>query len=326
MKKGVITDYSWRKKRIILGILIILLIMSIPAFVMMLYIFRHVKYMGVVDERYPFQRIYRASDFKLQSTEFELKTEDGEKLWCSEVKADRPKGVMIYLGAMKEPSVTFFYGHAAMMQSRGYASFLLEVRAHGKSSGKKLGLGMTEVEDVRALVNHIKSTEEYEGLPIILQGVSLGGTIAITATTQIPEVSGCIAMSPFASVDDQIDLILKKCYIPAFLRAAQRPFTHQALRLFYGKDRADNMTPIEQIQHVGSKTVLVIASELDESISAENTYRLQNVADNAEFWVRSGSDHYIVQDNDFAKVENDKEYCNYIFGFIDKITENAKKN
>ena len=324
MKKGVITDYSWRKKRIILYILIVLFVLSIPAWITMFYIFRHIKYMGVEDERYPYQDIYKADTFKISSIERTLTTSDGEKIWCAEVEADRPKGVIIYLSAMKEPSVTYFYGHAAMMKEKGYASFLLEVRAHGQSSGKKLGMGYLEVEDVRTMVEFIQSQEQYQKLPIILQGVSLGGSIAINATAQIPEVSGCIAMSPFASVDDQLDIILKKCHIPGFLRTAQRPFTHQALRLFYGKNNADNNTPMENIQHMNDKPVLVIATTGDESISVENAYRLQDVADNAEFWFRETSDHYVIADNNFKNVTQDKEYCNYIVGFINKIADTKK--
>ena len=211
MKKGVITGYSWRVKRIILWILITIFILMIPTFCVMFYVFRHVKYLGVDDKvNRPYQNVYRASDFGLKSIDHTLKTDDGELLWCSEVEVENPKCVIIYLGAMKEPSVTYFYGHAEMMKKLDYASFLLEVRAHGESSGRKLGLGYTEVEDVRTVVEYIKSVEKYQNVPIMLHGVSLGGTIAINATAQIPEVSGCIAMSPFASPDDQLDLLLKK--------------------------------------------------------------------------------------------------------------------
>ena len=325
MKKGVITDYSWRKKRVIYLILIIIFILLLPTFITMIYVFRHVKYTGVDDHTYyPYQRIDKSSDYRLSSIEHEITTEDDETLWCSEVPVDEPKCVVIYLGAMKEPSVTYFYGHAAWMKKLGYASFLLEVRAHGESSGRKLGLGYTEVEDVRALVRYVKSVDKYKNLPIVLHGVSLGGSIAINATAQIPEVSGCIAMSPFASPDYQLDLILKKHSIPSFLRTALQPFTHQAFRWIYGKDVADNVTPLQQIRNVGTKPVLVIASAHDEEISAENSYALQKVAEKAEFWIRDSSDHYVIKNNDFKGVALDTEYCTYVEGFIFKIIQATK--
>lgn len=324
MKKGVITDYRNRKKRFVLWVLIILFILMIPTFLTMIYVFRHVKYMGVDDHvNYPLQNVYKAADFRLNGIDLEIETSDGEKLWCSQVDVPNPKCVIIYLGAMKEPSVTYFYPHAKMMADLGYASFLLEVRSHGESSGRKLGLGYTEVEDVRALVEFIQGMEKYKDLPIILHGVSLGGTIAINATAQIDEVDGCIAMSPFASPDEQLNLILKKWHIPGFLRAAQRPFTHQSLRWIFGQDLVDNMTPLNQINNTGKKPVLVISARDDEAISAENTYLLKEIAKNAEFWIRESSDHYVIKGNDLRQVESDVEYCNYLKAFIVKIIDSA---
>ncbi|MBR4731907.1 MAG: alpha/beta fold hydrolase [Lachnospiraceae bacterium] len=326
MKKGVITDYSWRKKRIILWILIILFILLIPTIVTMLYVFRHVKYLNVEDDAlHPLQAVYKSSKVKIDSITHTLKTSDGEVLWCSEVEADKPQGVIIYLGAQKEPSVTYFYAHAAWMQKNGYASFLLEVRAHGESSGKKLGLGFTEVEDVRAVVDYIKSVDKYKDLPIVVQGVSLGGSIAINATAEIPEISGCIAMSPFASPDDQWDFYLKEHGIPGFLRDVQRPFTHQAFRWIYGKDVADNMVPKETIKKTGSKPVLVISAKNDPVISIENTFLLQQTKSNAEFWVRDSADHYVIAGNNLMEVSKDKEYCIYLEGFLKKIVLETEK-
>lgn len=325
MKKGVITDYSWRKRRILLWILIVIFILMIPTFITMIYVFRHVKYMKVDDHlNYPFQNVYKASDFRLNEVVHTIKTSDGEHLWCSEIEVEDPQCVIIYLGAQKEPSVTYFYGHAAFMKEMNYASFLLEVRAHGESSGRKLGLGYTEVEDVRAVVEYVKSVDKYKDVPIVVQGVSLGGSIAINSVGSIPEVDGCIAMSPFASPDDQLDLLLKKWHIPGFLRAAQKPFTHQSFRWLYGKERADNMTPVVQIKNIGTKPVLVIAAHDDEEISVENSFILQKISESAEFWFRDSSDHYVIKDNDFRNVANDKEYCNYVEGFIKKIIKSTE--
>ncbi|MBP5265106.1 MAG: alpha/beta hydrolase [Lachnospiraceae bacterium] len=324
MKKGVITDYGWRKRRIILWIFIILFILMIPTFLTMIYVFRHIKYKGVEDENHPYQAVYKSEDFKLSSTQRNIKTEDGEVLWCSEVETNDPKAVVIFLTAMRQPSVTYFYGHASLMKDLGYASFLLETRAHGESTGRKLGLGYLEVDDVRALVNYIGTVEKYKNLPIVVWGVSLGGSAAINCTAEIPEVSGCIAMSPFSSVDDQLDQILKSYHIPGFLRAAQRPFTHQSLRWIYGKDKADNLTPVSSIQRTGSKPVLIIASLHDEETSIENSYILQKTPNNAEFWFRDSYDHYVIKNNDFKGVAADKEYCNYIEGFIKKIIDSKK--
>ena len=69
----------------------------------------------------------------------------------------------------------------------------------------------------------------------------------------------------------------------------------------------------------------MISALHDEEISIENTYILQKLSSNAEFWIRDSSDHYVIQRNDFINVAKDKEYCNYIEGFIKKIIQSTKK-
>ena len=133
-------------------------------------------------------------------------------------------------------------------------------------------------------------------------------------------------MSPFASPDDQWNFILKKHGIPGFLRKAQEPLTHQAFRLLYGKEVADNMVPKKTITQTGKKPVLVIAAKDDPAISVENTYLLQKTENNAEFWIRDSADHYIVQGNNLMNVVSDKEYCTYLEGFLNKIVMDSQKN
>lgn len=317
--KPVRTDYHWRKRRIILFLLTILLIFLIPAVILICSVFRHVSYMNVFNEAFPLQNIYKPKEFKLTDVEHVIHTEDGEDLWCSEIAADSPKAVIIYLSGLKEPSVTYFYGHAAWMKKQNIASFLLEVRAHGKSSGKKLGLGYTETEDVRALVKYIKGIDKYRNVPIIVQGVDLGGTIAVNAAGLIPEIDACIAMSPYAAMDTHIDILMKKYHIPGFLRAVEKPILHQALRILYGKDAADRINPEIQIQNAGDKPVLVISSLNDPTVPAGNTLALQSASSNAEIWIRNSADHYVILNDDFKNVEEDTEYCTYISGFLFKV-------
>lgn len=322
--KPVKTYYRWRKRRIVYAIATVLLIWLIPAIVMAVYSFHKVDYLGVKTPDYPYQNIYLSDDFKLASIGHIIETEDGETLWCSEIRNNAPEAVIIYLTDLKEPSVTYFYGHAAWMKEKGYSSFLLETRAHEKSSGFRQGLGIAEVEDVRALVTYIRGLEKYKKVPIIVQGLGVGGAAAISAAGDIPDVAACIAMSPWASAETQVSLIMKKFYIPGFLRAAEKPVLHQALRILYGKDAADNLSPEVQIQKADEKPMLIISAAEDPVVSVENTLILQGLSGDAEIWVRNSSNHFVVQNNDLADVKNDTEYCVYVAGFINKVIRNQK--
>ncbi len=59
------------------------------------------------------------------------------------------EAVVLFLSGLQEPSVTAFLGHARMLAERGYASLLLEVRAHGESEGDRIALSFHDHRDVR---------------------------------------------------------------------------------------------------------------------------------------------------------------------------------
>lgn len=329
-RKAVKTHYRWRKRRIVYTLGFILMVFLIPAIILSVYVFHRVDYLAVKTPDYPLQNVFSSEDFNLASIGHVIDTEDGETLWCSEIRCNAPQGVVIYLADLKEPSVTYFYGHAGWMKDKGYSSFLLEVRAHGESSGHKQGLGYTEVEDVKALVSYIRGLDKYKNVPIVVQGVGLGGTIAINAAGQISDVAGCIAMNPYAAADTQIDLKMKDYFIPGFLRFVEKPILHQALRILYGKNTADNINPEVQIVEAGKKPILIISCADDPVVPMENTLVLQKaVSDleesNTEIWVRNSADHYVVFGDDLMGVKNDVEYCNNISGFLGKVVMNYGK-
>lgn len=311
-----------KKILLISGIIIgslLLLVTLVPSLILHIFINRHCDYRGVETPRYALQGIYQASDYGLEENILTLKTADGETLWASELPTEKPRAVVIYVSGIMQPSVTYFYGHARMMQKEQIASFLLELRAHGNSTGNRLGLGYTEVEDVRALVDYISSQPAYEGLPIILQGVSMGGAVVLNAFGELPEVDGVIAMSAYASFEDQLDLLMKQYGVPEFLRTYEGFFLERVLYLNFGRDRVENLQPQKEILKASGRPVALIASEDDSSVPVENSLKLKEIFADADLWVRPLWEHFIVRNCDFKNVEEDDEYCRYVKDFAEKV-------
>lgn len=319
IKLVVSTKKAWKKVTIFLLIILITVILVIPPIALTLFLHQHVDYRGEEAPGYPLQDIYHADEYGLSEVIHTIETLDGQLLWCSEIQTDSPKGVMIYLSGIMQPSVTYFYGHAAWMRENGYGSFLLEVRSHGNSSGDLIGLGYTEVEDVRALVSYIKGCEAYQDIPIIIQGVSMGGAITLNAFGQIPEIDACIAMSPYASFETQLDLLMKKYKIPKFIRSIEIAILYETLKHNYGSEAVETLTPNRQIQNAGKRPIFLIACSGDDSVPVENTYILQRTAPDAEVWIRDSWEHFIVKDCNFAMVQEDTEYCSRILEWITSI-------
>ncbi|ABX40462.1 hypothetical protein Cphy_0072 [Lachnoclostridium phytofermentans ISDg] len=320
---------GWRKK-LLFGCVFLLatLVLAVvfAPFILVYYITRGpVLYQVEASFDHPLQEVYKASDFLLEDKMLPIRTQDGFSLWASEIEVENPKAIVIYLTDLKQPSITYFYGHAKWMKDNGYASILLETRGHGESDGDVIGLGYTEVNDVKAVVEYIQKQECYRDVPIVLQGFSMGGAVAINAFGQIPEIDALIAMSAYTSTEDAMIDSMRDHGVPEFLCKIERPLIKFALSIVFGRDAVETLKPIEQIKNANDRPVFFISSKEDLKVSLENIRRFREVNPEAEYWVRDSAAHLDIDDNDFTNVEKDTEYCNRILDFLDKVKK-AKQN
>lgn len=296
--------------------IIVLLILLVPPIIVYFATQNHVEYTGNIEE-HPLQGIYKPEDFDLDAEEKTLVTEDGFKIWISEVFVDSPKAVIIYLSGIQQPSVTYFYGHSKWMKSNGYATILLEVRGHGSSAGDRICLGYDETADVKAVVEYIKKHEKYQDAPIIFHGVSMGGAIAINSFGSIEEADGLIAMSSYSSFEDVVIDGMRNYHIPQFICNIEKPLIRGWLKFVFG-DKIDDIKPIKQIENIQDRPALLIACTGDTEVPPVNMQRLLDKAPaNCESWLRDSWEHFIVQECDFVNIEQDEEYCKRILNFLE---------
>jgi alpha/beta superfamily hydrolase len=272
------------------------------------------------------QMTYTASDFNLNENILSLETEDNIKIWASEITVKNPNAIVIFLTGIEQPSITQFYPHAKLLRNNGYASILLEVRGHGKSGGNKICLGYDEILDVKATIDYKKSKNEYKNIPIVIQGVSMGGAVAINAFGQYKEINALIAMSAYTTFEDVVIDNLEYYKVPKFLCTIEKPLFKLALDANFSVDKVNNMNPITQIQNSNNRSILLIASSGDTSVPVDNTKKLYSVSKNADLWIRDSWEHFIVKDCILVNVADDKEYCNKILGFLKKVCDDNLQN
>ena len=289
-----------------------LVVFVIPPVILLAVVHQHIDYRGNI----PLKEIHEAENCGLTERVYTLETADGETLWCAEVAAEEPKGAVIFLAGITKPSVTQFYSHAAWLRELGVSSFLLEVRAHGNSSGDRIGLGYTETADVQAAVDLIRSCPAYAEVPLLVWGVSMGGAIALNAFGQISEIDGCIALSPYASFPMEIETQMERYGVPKPIRNLELWMLDGILSGLYGKEAAQTCVPELQIQNAGDRPVLLVACEDDLVVPVGNTYHLKGENPAAEAWIRQSKDHFVVKDNDFAAFREDVEYCAHMLEWL----------
>lgn len=112
------------------------------------------------------------------------------------VDEENPKAVVILIhgiGACKEiwPAV------ADRLARRGFASFSLDLRAHGASGGEYCTYGFHEKADISKMVDYIESL--YPNTPIGVWGHSLGGAIGLQSLDSDHRLDFGVIESTFTS-------------------------------------------------------------------------------------------------------------------------------
>lgn len=294
-------------------LILILILAIITAFGMI-----PVQIIGHMTNYHSIFEVYASDMFGVTSNKIELVTEDELKLVAWQVEANNPKGTVIFISGIHNPSVTYFFPHAQMMKDNGYSSLLIELRAHGDSEGNKIGLGMEEYLDVKAGVEYIKANEKYKDLPIIVFGVSMGGATAINSIGQISDIDGLISLSAYSTWADVFCDNMVELGIPRFVAELEKPFVWIYLCFDYGFDKI-SINPLNEIKKLNGRPALIMHSKEDSQVPYESYERLiANVDEKVSTYVREGNYHFITYDGYSNKPWADTEYSEAILNFLDE--------
>jgi uncharacterized protein len=91
---------------------------------------------------------------------------------------------------------------------QGINLLLLDMREHGDSGGEFFTYGYHEWKDIAGAIDYLEQTRLEQAKspqpPVIVLGVSAGGTVAIAAAAQDQRVQGVITIGTFADLQDTI--------------------------------------------------------------------------------------------------------------------------
>jgi pimeloyl-ACP methyl ester carboxylesterase len=95
-----------------------------------------------------------------------------------------------------------FWG--AYFSSAGYVTVLPALRSQGESGDAPVGYGPRETHDIVQLIHALQQRNELPP-PLYLFGFSYGGTVALFASPQLPELRGVVALEPYVHPVDVIE-------------------------------------------------------------------------------------------------------------------------
>lgn len=123
--------------------------------------------------------------------EWKLTSFDGLRLFAEFLPAENAKATIVQMHGYHSISTYEFSMEYRALHNEGYNILLPHQRAHGKSEGRWISFGVNEGKDVRAWVEEV--ARRTGNLPIIIEGVSMGGTSVIMAAEEkLPGTVKCI--------------------------------------------------------------------------------------------------------------------------------------
>jgi pimeloyl-ACP methyl ester carboxylesterase len=92
---------------------------------------------------------------------------------------------------------------AVRLAQEGWRCVLVDLRGHGKSSGKQIYYGVYETADLSSLLNQLASEHRWAG-PVSVMGESYGGALALRWKTEEPRVGNAVAIAPYAVLSNAV--------------------------------------------------------------------------------------------------------------------------
>ena len=275
----------------------------------------------LVDKHVNYDRIYDARDFGLPAPDsLRLKTADGFGIFAYEICPEQPKGVVICLSGIENPSVTAFYGHAAEFYKAGVATIMPDLRGHGKSDGNRICLAYEETHDVKAVMDYIKGNVKYNGVPVIVVGVSMGGAVAIRSIFENKDIDGLVSLSAFSSLEDFLQT-MREALLPMIPAEQLNDVTGEIVRDKYGVDSSVS-SPIYALRGLNNRPVLMMHSRKDTQVPyscfEKLTAEASKYTNDIDTMTVEGDEHFICKD--FTRPTADKEYMRRLMRFIRKLT------
>lgn len=174
----------------------------------------------------------------------------------------------------------------------GFHVLVFDLRGHGRSGGRLLGLGWDERRDVRGAVNLLLGRGFKPGR-IGIHGGSYGAATALLSTAAIPEVGAVVADSAFADMRDVMDAeIQRKTGVPPWFAKLLRPGIAFLAGLLYSLD-LDAIPPERAVPDIAPRPILFIHGEKDRTIPVEHVRRLEAASRNPadDLWILDGLGH-----------------------------------
>jgi fermentation-respiration switch protein FrsA (DUF1100 family) len=214
---------------------------------------------------------------RIDFQEVELITEDHVKLsaWYTPPKNG---AVILVAHGYGDKRPEDFY---ALFAGHGYGVIAWDFRAHGKSEGAFSSLGYYEMLDAKAALDFVLAQPGVEHVGA--WGGSMGAVTMIRATAHYPEIEALVADSPFASLQEEMDLRVPFPIMRSLIRFFAR---------WQSGVSPDRVRPVDDIALISPRPVFLIQGLGDRMVPLDSAQRLYDAAgEPRQMWLEQDVPH-----------------------------------
>lgn len=251
--------------------------------------------------------MYTPEQLGLRAEDIDLSSSDGITLKGWWIPVEQARGAVLLLHGMDGLDASCLLPQAKFLNDAHWSVFLLDMRAHGRSGGQRIGLSIEEPRDVAAALNWLDAQSMVKGKPLVLLGLSMGGATAIRTAASRPDVDAVISVSSFASFE------------PMMGKGLELWLGRLAILTLY-RVWPPAVQPIGAISHIAPRPVLLMHGTADKQIPVRDAYLLKQAGGpSAELWIADGADHLIFTGDGNGTSPGDVGYRQQILDFLKRV-------
>lgn len=202
---------------------------------------------------------------------------------------------------------------AKIFFQNGFNVFAPDLRAHGKSTGKFIGMGFFEKSDILLWINKLIQIFGKD-CSIVLCGISMGASsVLLCAKEQLPKnVKAIVSDSAYSNAYGEMEyLIEKKGHVPSFLILPPMNFFFK----IFGKFDLKKVSPLNAVEKA-NVPILFFHGESDAFVPASNSKEMFEKSDKEKCKIFLTPNAKHIQS--FAI--NEKGYAKMLLDFVNRLT------
>jgi len=176
--------------------------------------------------------------------------------------------------------------HAGFLNEAGYGVLMLDMRAHGESSGDRRMSGWPDTVDVAAQVDFLTGQPDIEHIGII--GFSTGAQVAARAAADLSQIEAIVLDGPSPATGGDVRPLTDDHALFVFWYVTYS-LIDQALALTLDIDVPEAV--VDALARIEDRPVLVIAGAKERPEPDYGKAYREALGDNGELWLIDGATH-----------------------------------